>query len=176
MIHGMLRVLQETFLNDHLLCEKDKWESVLQWAHGQCSKGDSCCFSHDELACGNSGEYLRREGRSSSPAPHWKAKQTDGEGQKPSKGQAIKRKALQTRVKFHAPLNSAKTHHVSFGILPCVKTTSLRQDAILATSVISDLPAMTESPNNKRFGKKAPKKPCNPSACVSRCTRLRGSS
>ena len=32
--------------------------------------------------------------------------------------------------------------------------------------VRADLPAMTESPNNKMFGIKAPKKTCNPSACV----------
>ena len=35
-----------------------------QWkAHGQCSKGDSCSFSHDTIASGNSGEGQRRTGR-----------------------------------------------------------------------------------------------------------------
>ena len=51
-----------------------------QWrAHGQCSKGDPRSFSHDTQASGNSGAGQRREGRSSSPAPKSKAKQTDGE-------------------------------------------------------------------------------------------------
>ena len=49
-------------------------------AHGQCSKGDSCSFSHDPLlASGNRGSSQRRKGRSSSPASHSKAKQTDRE-------------------------------------------------------------------------------------------------
>ena len=47
-------------------------------AHGQCSKGDSCSFSHDRIASGNSGNGQRRKGRSSSPAPNSKAK-TEGE-------------------------------------------------------------------------------------------------
>ena len=75
-----------------------------QWkAHGQCSKGDSCGFSHDPLlALGNSGSGQRRKGRSSSPASHAKAKQTDGEEQMPSQGSGNKRKIQKTRVKFHA--------------------------------------------------------------------------
>ena len=55
-----------------------------QWkTHGQCSKGDSCSFSH-EIASGNRGGGQRRKGQSSSPAPNSKAT-TDGEGEKPSK-------------------------------------------------------------------------------------------
>ena len=47
-----------------------------QWkVIGQCSKGDSCSFSHDP-ASGNRREQIR-EGQSSSPAPKAKA-QTDG--------------------------------------------------------------------------------------------------
>ena len=60
---------------------RGKWESVFS---GQCSKGDSCTFSHDIQASGNSSGAQRRKGRSSSPASHSKAKQTDGEGQTPS--------------------------------------------------------------------------------------------
>ena len=36
-------------------------------------QGDSCSFSHDAFASGNSGEPQRRKGRSSSPAPNSKA-------------------------------------------------------------------------------------------------------
>ena len=54
-----------------------------QWkAHGQCSEGDSCSFSHDTIASGNSGKGARREGRSSSPAPNSKAKTDGKEGNK----------------------------------------------------------------------------------------------
>ena len=63
---------------------------------------------HDIQDSGNRGQGQRRKGRSSSPASHSKA-----------------RKALWTRVKFHADSNSVKNCHVSSGILPCVKITSL---------------------------------------------------
>ena len=45
---------------------------------GQCSKGDSCSFSHDQIASGNSGGGQRRKRRSSAPAPNLKGK-ADGE-------------------------------------------------------------------------------------------------
>ena len=50
-----------------------------QWkAHGQCSKGDSCSFSHDEIVQGDLYGDQRRKGRSSSPAPNSKAKTDEG--------------------------------------------------------------------------------------------------
>ena len=62
-----------------------------QWkAHGQCSKGDSCSFSHDLVASGNKGKGQIRKGRSSCSASHSKAKQTDGEWQKSSQGSSNK--------------------------------------------------------------------------------------
>ena len=67
-------------------CVERKVGEYFQWkAHGHCSKGDSCSFSHDRTDSVNSDEGQRRKGRSSSPASHSKAKQTDGEGQKPPK-------------------------------------------------------------------------------------------
>ena len=52
-----------------------------QWkAHGQCSKGDSCSFSHDTMASGNSGKGQRPKGRSCSPALNSKAKTHGKEG------------------------------------------------------------------------------------------------
>ena len=48
-----------------------------QWkANGQCSKGDSCSFTHD-LARGNRCKNQKGKGPPSSPAPDTKAK-TDG--------------------------------------------------------------------------------------------------
>ena len=62
-----------------------------QWkAHGQCSNGDSCSFSHDIQDSGNRGQGQRPKGRSSSSASHSKAKQTDGEGQTSSQGSGKK--------------------------------------------------------------------------------------
>ena len=55
-----------------------------QWkTNGECSKGDSCSFSH-QSATGNSGGVHRRKRPSSSPAPSSKAKAYEG-GEKSSK-------------------------------------------------------------------------------------------
>ena len=57
---------------------RGKWV-CFQWkAHRQCSKGDSCSFSHDRLAQGDLYGGQRRKGRSSSPAPNSKAKIDEG--------------------------------------------------------------------------------------------------
>ena len=56
-------------------CVKRKLGKCFQWkAHGQCPEGDSCSFSHDELAQGDLRNGQRHKRRSSSPAPNWKAK------------------------------------------------------------------------------------------------------
>ena len=48
----------------------------------------------------------------------------------PRKHQGTEMKALQTKgAKFRAVTKIVRTRHVTFGILPCVKTTILRQDA-----------------------------------------------
>ena len=60
-------------------CVEKKVGECFQWkAHGQWTKGDSCSFSHDPLASTKQDSSQRRKGRSSSPAFHPKAKQTDG--------------------------------------------------------------------------------------------------
>ena len=80
-----------------------------QWkAHGQCSEGDSCSFSHDIQAPGNSGKGQIRKGRSSSPASHSKAKQT-ARDKNPHRDQAANRKTHLIRMKFHADSNSLKS-------------------------------------------------------------------
>ena len=71
-----------------------------QWnAHGQCSKGDSCSFSHDIQASGNSGKGQRRKGRSSSPASHSKTKQT-ARDKNPHRDQGVNRKNHLKRMKI----------------------------------------------------------------------------
>ena len=72
-------------------CVERKVGQCFQWkAFGQCSKGDSCSFSHDLQASGSSGKGQRRKRRSSSLTSHSKAKQTDDEGQKSSQGSGSK--------------------------------------------------------------------------------------
>ena len=123
-----------------------------QWkAHGQCSKkGDSCSFSHDRLVQGDLYGGQRRKGRSSSPAPNSEAKTDGGEEKNPRKQverKQAERKALQTMgAKFRAVTKNVKTRHVDLGILPCVKTTSLRLDACLEEHVSSDMFRLSESP------------------------------
>ena len=44
----------------------------------------------------------------------------DDRDKHPQRDQAVNRKALWTRVKFHAGSNSVEIRHVNSGILPCV--------------------------------------------------------
>ena len=48
-------------------------------------------------------------------------------GKNPPRDQAINRKNHWTRVKFHTDSSSVKICHVSSGILPCVRITSLKK-------------------------------------------------
>ena len=55
--------------NGQKACVERKMGECFQWkALGQCSKGDSCSFSHDELAQGDLCSGQRQNRRSSSPA------------------------------------------------------------------------------------------------------------
>ena len=122
-------------------------DRVFYWkAYGPCSKGDSCSFSYDKIAPDNSGGGQRRRGRSSSPAPNSKAK-TDEGGENLEQHQATERKTLQTKgAKFRAATESIKARHGIVGILPCVKTTSLRPGANLEEHVPSDMLRLRRSP------------------------------
>ena len=120
-------------------CVEKVGECFLWKAHGKCSKGDSCSFSHNKSVQGDlcSGQ---------SPAPNSKAKTVEG-GEKSSN--TAKGKALQTkRAKFRAVTNSVKKkiRHVNVGILLCVKTTSLRPDAYVEENVSSDMLRLRRSP------------------------------
>ena len=59
--------------------ERKVGECFLWKAHGQCSEGNSCSFSHDKLVQGDLYGGQRRKGRSSAPAPNSKAKTDEGE-------------------------------------------------------------------------------------------------
>ena len=94
-------------------------------AHGQCSTGDPCSFSLDTIASGYSGAGQRRKGRPPSPASYSKAKQTDGEGQKPSKESGNKEES-----------SSDKRSEVSCRFKFCKKKPSCK---FLASSRVSEL-------------------------------------
>ena len=65
----------------------------------------------------------------------------------PQKNMATKRKALQIKgARFHADSVFVKTRRVCFGILPCVRITSLKKDEDMATNAISDMLRWNESP------------------------------
>ena len=101
-----------------------------QWkAHGQCSKGDTQSQSwHNSLW--KLARARDKKGRSSSPASHSKAKQTDWRRatKNPQTNQARKRKALQIEgARFHADTEFEKNRHVSFGTLPCVRIRGLKK-------------------------------------------------
>ena len=84
-----------------------------QWkAKEQCSKGDTCSFRHDESQRGNVTQ-------SSSPALR---SQTQNDG---SPERKVKNRARITSQEI------VRIRHVSFGILPCVRTTSLKKDVYM---------------------------------------------
>ena len=102
---------------------RGKWESVFQWkAHGQCSRGDSCSFSHESQAPGNSGKGQRQTGRSSSLASQSKANKLTARDKNPHRDQAMNRRALWTRVKFHADGDKCYFRHVEVEGKPSKKS------------------------------------------------------
>ena len=111
------------------------WE-CFQWkAHGQYSKGDSCGFSHDTTASGNSGCGQRRKGRSSSPAPNSKAKTDGQEGNRDESSDKKKSDSV--------PIQKIiKTRDVNFGIFPCVRITGLSLDA--QTAINADIDTLRQ--------------------------------
>ena len=133
-------------------CVERKVGECFQWkAHGQCSKGDSCDFSHDIQASGNSGKGRRRKRRSYSPASHSQNRLT-ARDKHPHRDQAVNRKTLLITVKFHADSNSVKIRRVNCGTLPCVWITSLKKDVYMATNAISDMLRQKESSKKSKKG------------------------
>ena len=79
-----------------------------QWnAHGQCSRGDSCSFSHDPRALGNKGKSQRQKDDRLLLHPTRRQNRLTAKDKNP-KCQAINKKALWKREKFHAYSKSAK--------------------------------------------------------------------
>ena len=125
-----------------------KLEECFQWkAHGQCSKGDSCSFSRDRLA--QETCTVVRDEKDDRLLPHQNRRERKI---LKKKHQATEKKALQTkRTKFRAVTQILKTRHVNFGILPCVKATSLRPDVNLEEHVASDMLRLRRSPARSQF-------------------------
>ena len=120
---------------------RGKWESAFSG------------FRHDPLlAFGNksSGNSQRWKGRSSSPASHAEAKQTDGEEQKPSQWSGNKHENSKDKSEIHADSDSVKIRLVGSGILPCVWTTSLIKVVSMPINVVSDMLRQMESPTRSR--------------------------
>ena len=125
-----------------------KVEECFQWkAHGQYSKGDSCSFSRDRLV--QETCTMVRDEKDDRLLPHQNRRERKI---LKKKHQATEKKALQTkRTKFRAVTQILKTRHVNFGILPCVKATSLRPDVNLEEHVASDMLRLRRSPARSQF-------------------------
>ena len=81
-----------------------------QWkAHGQCSKGDSCSFSHDTQTSGNSGEVRVEKDDRPLLHPVRRPNRLTARDKNPQKDMTKKKTALWKRVKFHADSNSTKS-------------------------------------------------------------------
>ena len=130
-------------------CVERKVGKCFQWkAHGQCSKGDSCSFSHDRLAQRDLCSVQRRKGRSSSPTPSWRPRLTN-ERQKSSK-RSREDSSSDKKNKNPCRYKNCKIRHVDLGILSCVKTTSLRPDAFMEENVSSDMLRLRRCPANSK--------------------------
>ena len=125
-----------------------------QWkASGQCSKGDSCSFSHDP-ACGNRRDQ-RREGQSSSPSPAPKA-QAQTDRKIPSKSSGRRRESPSGR-RGKIPCRYFLRSEVYEPVLPCVSITSLNQGAHMAKNADSNtlrLMGLQQSKKSKKSGVK----------------------
>ena len=124
------RISHEEFKRKESLRRKESRRMFPVEAHGERSKRYSCSFSHDELAQGLLLHQTRRP------------RLTQG-----GIFFEIKNRPLQTKgVKLRAITGFVKARHVNFGILPYVKTTSLRPDANMATNAIFDMLRQMKSP------------------------------
>ena len=107
-----------------------------QWkAHGQCFKGR---FSHDTKSSGNSGGDRRPKDDRLLPHPIRRQNRLTVK-------RATRRKVLTREVRLCVDIKNVKIRRVSFGIFPCVKITSLKKDAFLATKGIADMVRQKES-------------------------------
>ena len=116
-----------------------------QWkAIGQCSKGDSCSFSLDTDAI--------RDKKDNRPLLHQKRKHRLM-GRYRQKVQAAEERALlEQKARFRAEISfgtSVRIRHVMFGTVPCVLSTSLNQDALMAKNADSDTLRLMGSPAKK---------------------------
>ena len=127
-------------------CHIRKVEEYFQWkTNGQCSKRDSCSISY-ELAM--EAVAVLTDEEDDRPLPHQirRPRLRNGETN-PQQHQATKRIALQTQgAKFRADTENVTIRHVAIGILPYVKTTSLRLDANMTTSALFDMLRLRRSP------------------------------
>ena len=118
---------------------RGKWESVLSGKHMDNVPKEILVVSVMTSKTGNKGKGERRKGRSSSPASHSKAIQTDGEEHKSSH-----KSEISCRVKF--------CKNPSYGLWHppvCLKYMS-EKGCSMATNAVSDMLRQTESPTRSR--------------------------
>ena len=155
-------------------CVERKVRECFQWkVHGQCSKGDSCSFSHDTQASGNRGGGQRQrtivfscipfEGKTDWRRGTKKSTQWSGKNEESS----LDKSEIPCRYRI------CKNRHVNSGILSCVKTRSLKKDVFMATNAISDMLRQKESPAKGQ--RKVVRTESTQLGCVSQCSYPRKS-
>ena len=124
-----------------------KGRECFQWkAHGQCSKGDSCSFSHDTQVQGYLYGGQRRKGQSSSPAPNSRAK-TDGEGEILSEEAGnIDESSLDKRSKIPCRYRNCNNPPCGFWHPPVHQNCKSKTGCTLGNKCFSDILGWRRSP------------------------------
>ena len=110
-----------------------KWKAI-----GQCSKGDSCSFSHDRASgdrCDHNRPHLHQK-RRHRLTERYPQKSSGRRGESPS--------GTRGRIPYRHYLGRECT--ASIDTLPCVSITSLNQDAHMAKNADSDTLRRRRSP------------------------------
>ena len=125
---------------------KRKWASVFSGRHKDNVPKETLAVSvmtNKPLGTVAEAKVRDEKRRSSSPAPHPKAKQTDGEN-------GDKEENSHKRSQFLYRYKKSNNPFVSSGILPCVWTTSLKKVLFMATHAVSDKLRQKESQTRNR--------------------------
>ena len=119
--------------------DERKVGECFQWkAHGQCSKGDQCSFSHDKKTLAPVAKV--RDEKDDRLLPHQVRRQ------RLSIKEATRMKALTREVRFHADTKVEKIRRVNLASSRVSKLQSLKKDAYMATNTVFDMLRQKKTP------------------------------
>ena len=126
---------------------RGKWESVFSGRHiDNVPKETHAVSVMTQKASGNTGDGQRRKGRSSSPASHKKAKQTDGEGQKSSTGSGNKEEGSFDKSEIPYRFKFCKNPSCKFWHPPVCQNHKPEKGYVYGNKWNSDMLRQKESP------------------------------